>query len=193
MQIHLTDDASLVARCVAQPPDKGALNELISRYGRLVMQTITWVFRRYSAKDQDEIKDVFQEVFVSLFDGDCRKLKAYVPEKAGLGTYLMTIARTTAINALNRRRKGPVEPPENVIDEEEGFLPLENGEIMEKIKGLLVDFSPQERLFYHLYFEECMPPETIATVMGVAVDTIYSKKAKIVQKIKKGMRRVVAK
>lgn len=155
------------------------------------MQTITWTFQKYSAKDREETEDVFQEVFVSLFENDSRKLKAYVPGRAGLGTYLMTIARTSAINALNSRKKGRVEISENIIDEENGFLPVEDAEMMEKIRGMLVGFTAQERLFYHLYFEECMPPETIANVMGVTIESVYSKKAKIIEKIKKEMRHVI--
>jgi RNA polymerase sigma-70 factor, ECF subfamily len=184
MQLHDADDESLVAQCVARSSDKRALNELIRRYGRLVMQTITWTFQKYSAKDREETEDVFQEVFVSLFEHDSRKLKAYVPGRAGLGTYLMTIARTSAINALNNRKKGRVEISENAIDEENGFLPVEDAEMMEKIRGMLVGFTAQERLFYQLYFEECMPPATIAKVMGVTVESVYSKKAKIIEKIK---------
>ena len=63
--------------------------------------------------------------------------------------------------------------------------------MMEKIRGMLVGFTAQERLFYHLYFEECMPPETVANVMGVTVGSVYSKKAKIIEKIRNGMRHVI--
>jgi RNA polymerase sigma-70 factor (ECF subfamily) len=191
MQLHHADDESLVAQCVARSSDKRALNELIRRYGRLVMQAITWTFQKYSATDREETEDVFQEVFVSLFEHDSRKLKAYVPGRAGLGTYLMTIARTSAINALNNRKKGRVDISDNLIDEEDGFLPVEDAEMMDKIRGMLVGFTMQERLFYHLYFEECMPPETVANVMGVTVDSVYSKKAKIIEKIRNGMRHVI--
>jgi DNA-directed RNA polymerase specialized sigma24 family protein len=68
---------------------------------------------------------------------------------------------------------------------------VDNEEMMEKIRSMLVEFTAQERLFFHLYFEECMPPETISNVMGVAVDSVYSKKAKIIAKIKKGLRHVM--
>ena len=191
MQLHLTDDESLVALCVAQSSDKRVLNELISRYGRLVLQTITWTFQRYTVGNTEDIEDVFQEVFLSLFENDSVKLKAFDPCRAGLGAYLRCIARNLAINALHKREKGKVEMTENIIDEEDGFLAVENEEMMEKIRSMLVDFTGQERLFYHLYFEEFMPPETISDVMGVTVDSVYSKKAKIIEKIKKGLRRHV--
>lgn len=191
MQLQHTDDESLVALCVARSSDKRVLNELIRRYGGLVMQAITWTFQKYSAKDKEETEDVFQEVFVSLFENDLGKLKAYDPCRAGLGTYLMSIARTMAVNALNKRKMGKVEVSENIIDEEDGFLPVEDAEMMEKIRSMLAGFTAQERLFYRLYFEACMPPETIADVMGVTVDSVYSKKAKIIEKIKKGMRHVI--
>jgi RNA polymerase sigma-70 factor, ECF subfamily len=191
MQVHQADDASLVALCVARSTGKQALNELIGRFGRLVMQTITWTFQKYSATDREETEDVFQEVFVSLFENDFQKLKAYVPGRAGLGTYLMTIARTSAINALNNRKKGRLDISDNIIDQEDGFLPVEDAEMMEKIRGMLAGFTAQERLFYHFYFEECMPPDTVAKVLGVTVESVYSKKAKLIEKIKKSMRNII--
>jgi RNA polymerase sigma-70 factor (ECF subfamily) len=191
MQLHHTDDESLVALCVAQSSDKRVLNELIRRYGRLVLQTITWTLQRYTASNKEDIEDFFQEVFTSLFENESAKLKAYDPCKAGLGAYLRCIARSTAINALNKRKKGNVEITENIVDAEDGFIVVDNEEMMGKVRSMLVDFTVQERLFFYLYFEECMPPETIANVMGVTVDSVYSKKAKIIDKIKKGLRHVM--
>jgi DNA-directed RNA polymerase specialized sigma24 family protein len=77
MQLYHIDDKSLVALCVARSADKRVLNDLIGRYGRLVMQTIIWAFQKYSVKNKEETEDVFQEVFVSLFENDFKKLKAY--------------------------------------------------------------------------------------------------------------------
>jgi RNA polymerase sigma-70 factor, ECF subfamily len=191
MQLHHADDESLVALCVARSSDKRALNELIRRYGRLVLQTITWTFQRYAAGNREDIEDGFQDVFISLFENESAKLKAYDPAKAGLGAYLRCIARSTTINALNKRKKGNVEITENIVDSEDGFIVVDNEEMMGKIRSMLVDFTAQERLFFHLYFEECMPPETISNVMGVTVDSVYSKKAKIIDKIKNGLRHVM--
>jgi len=191
MQLHHADDQSLVALCVARASDKRVLNELIKRYGALVLQTITWTFQRYTASSKEDIEDVFQEVFISLFENESAKLKAYDRARAGLGTYLSCIARSLAINALNRRKKGNVEITDDIIDEDDGFIVVDNEEMMDKIKSMLVEFTAQERLFFHLYFEECMPPETISNVMGVAVDSVYSKKTKIIGKIKNGLRHLM--
>jgi RNA polymerase sigma factor (sigma-70 family) len=188
MQLFLTDDESLVAQCVARTSDKRVLNELIRRYGRLVLQTIAWTFQRYAAAYREDIEDVFQEVFISLFENDSVKLKGFDPCRAGLGTYLRTIARNTAINALHKRKKGNVEITDTIVDDEDGFLAVDDEEIMDKIRRMLAEFTAQERLFYHLYFEECMLPETISKVLGITVDSVYSKKAKFIGKIKKSLR-----
>lgn len=192
MQLRHIEDESLVARCTACSTDKRVLNELIERYGRLIMQTITWTFQRYSAAEKEEAEDVFQEVFISLFENDAVKLKAYDPCKAGLGTYLMTIAKSAALNALNKRKRGRIGLSEDLLDETTDALSaVENADLLERMRILLNEFTANERLFYHLYFEECMPPDAVAKVMGVSMETVYSKKSKIVEKIRKGMRNVI--
>jgi RNA polymerase sigma factor (sigma-70 family) len=55
---------------------------------------------------------------------------------------------------------------------------------MEQIGSLLSSLSVKERLFFKFYFEDCMPPEEIAGILGVTIDTVYSKKTKIIEKLK---------
>jgi RNA polymerase sigma-70 factor, ECF subfamily len=191
MDVQRIDDAALVTLCASDKADRQVLGEFVRRYGSLVLQTVTWTMRRYCRPDMEECRDVFQDVFASLFENGSCRLKGYNPAKAGMGTYISAIARNAAINGLKKRKKENVELTENMSDEiMEIEMDAGNEELMEKIKMLVSDFTPNERLFYHLYFEECMPPETVAKVMGVSVDSVYSKKAKITGKIKKSMRNV---
>jgi RNA polymerase sigma-70 factor, ECF subfamily len=192
MELQHIDDASLVDLCISTADDRRVLNELVRRYGRLLLQTISWTFQRYSRADKEDKEDIFQEVFASLFENDSDKLKRFDSSRAGLGTYLATIARNATLNALKRRKKVEVELSENIVDDYiVDFSLVENAEVIEKINGLLEGFTANERLFYHLYFEECMPPEEVSKVMGVSLETVYSKKAKMVEKIKKGLKRVI--
>jgi RNA polymerase sigma-70 factor (ECF subfamily) len=179
------DDATLVSLCAAQRSDAAFPRELIDRYARLVMQTITWTFRRFSSDIREDVEDVFQEVFVSLFKDDCSALARFDPSRASLGTYLCTIARNATINAVKRKKRDSDEDVDAIG--EDTLNPealLEKKDARERIEALLPSLSANERLFFKLYFEDCMPPEEIAGVLNVSTDTVYSKKAKIQEKIR---------
>jgi RNA polymerase sigma-70 factor, ECF subfamily len=179
------DDATLVSLCAARGSSAAYPRELIDRYGRLVMQTITWTFRRFSSDVREDIEDVFQEVFVSLFKDRGSALLRFDPSRASLGTYLCTIARNATLNAVKRKKYDGDGDVDSIG--EDSLNPealLEKKDARERIEALMPSLSAKERLFFKLYFEDCMPPEEIAGVLRVSVDTVYSKKAKIQEKIK---------
>jgi RNA polymerase sigma-70 factor, ECF subfamily len=179
------DDATLVTLCAEKGSDSAFPKELISRYGRLVMQTITWTFRRFARDNREDVEDVFQEVFVSLFKDHGSALLRFDPSRASLGTYLGTIARNATINALKRRKCDGDEDVDAIG--EDSLNPealLEKKDARQRIEALLPSLSVKERLFFKLYFEDCMPPEEIAGILNVSIDTVYSKKAKIQEKIR---------
>ena len=184
MNLVSCDDATLVNLCIRERGNAAFPRELINRYGRLVMQTITWTFKRFSSDIREDIEDVFQEVFVSLFKDNAGALLRFDPVRASLGTYLCAVARNATINACKKRKCD-----DEYIDSigNDYFNPealLEKKDVKERIEALLPSLSVKERLFFKLYFEECMPPEEIAGILGVTIDTVYSKKAKIIEKIK---------
>jgi RNA polymerase sigma-70 factor, ECF subfamily len=179
------DDATLVSLCAAERSNVAYPRELIDRYGRLVMQTVTWTFRRFSSDIREDVEDVFQEVFVSLFKDGCNALLRFDPSRASLGTYLCTIARNATINAVKRRKCDSDEDIDAIGEDSlNPEMLLEKKDAKERIESLLPSLSVKERFFFKLYFEDCMPPEEIAGVLNISIDTVYSKKAKIQEKIK---------
>jgi RNA polymerase sigma-70 factor (ECF subfamily) len=192
MNLHHIDDATLATLCVSRPTDRAIANELIRRYGPVVLQSITWTLKRFSIVDTQEVEDQFQEVFACLFEKGAGRLKGFDAAKAGLGTYLSVIARNRALNALRIRGPGTVELSDGIEDDRVVFLAaIEDSEMMARIRTLVAGFTANERLFYHLYFVESMPPEDVARVMAVSVESVYSKKAKLGDKLKRLMKKEI--
>jgi RNA polymerase sigma-70 factor, ECF subfamily len=192
MDLKNLDDSSLIKLCGQQPDNKRCIIELLQRFGPIIMQTITWTLRRFSQKAAEEKEDVFQDVFTSLFEHDCMRLKNFDPLKAGFTTYIMTIAKHKAINHLRKSGRCAIDLPDSIEDQVPGNDSIvENNELMGKIHTLLPSLSPGERLFYHFYFEEYTPPETIARILGISIDSVYSKKAKLIEKLKIKMKSIV--
>jgi RNA polymerase sigma-70 factor, ECF subfamily len=185
MNTTSSDDATLVSLCIQERSNAAFPRELIDRYGRLVMQTITWTFRRFSSDVREDVEDVFQEVFVSLFRDNGGALLRFDPSRASLGTYLCTIARNATINAVKRKKHDSDEDVDAIGEDSlNPEMLMEKKDARERIEALLPSLSAKERFFFRLYFDDCMPPEEIAGVLHVSIDTVYSKKAKIQEKIR---------
>jgi RNA polymerase sigma-70 factor (ECF subfamily) len=188
MKLTETDDAALLSLCVSAANDKHVFDELVRRYGSLVLQTVSWTFRRYSHVIREDVEDVFQEVFSALFKDGCKALRCFDPNKASFGTYLATIAKNTTINSCKMKNRNSVELTDAISGEPNEYeKDLENKDAVSKIKEALLAFSAKDRLFYHLYFKENMPPDEVASLLGITIDTVYSKKAKIVDKLTKSI------
>jgi RNA polymerase sigma-70 factor, ECF subfamily len=194
MNLKNLDDSSLIAMCIENPTNKRYIGELVQRYGPFIMQTVTWTLRRFTGSADDDREDLFQEVVVSLFENKCVRLKNFDSSKAGFATYLSVIAKNRVINHLRRLKKGNVDLTDSFEDSSPGIdLIAETNELLDKIHAVVPTLSAGERLFYYLYFKEFMPPENIAKLLGISIDSVYSKKAKLIDKLKTKMKPILQK
>lgn len=194
MNLKNLDDSSLIAMCIENPTNKRCIGELVQRYGAFIMQAVTWTLRRFTGSANDDREDLFQEVVVSLFENKCIRLKNFDSSKAGFATYLSAIAKNRVINHLRRLKKGNVDLTDSFEDSSPGVdLIAETNELLDKIHDVVPTLSTGERLFYYLYFKEFMPPENIAKLLGISIDSVYSKKAKLIDKLKTKMKPILQK
>src|SRR5688572_27129107 len=72
-----TDD-DLIAGMLANDP--AAWREFQSRYDRLIIRCITKVTRRFSSiVSQDDVREVYATLYVSLLSNDMHKLRSFDP------------------------------------------------------------------------------------------------------------------
>jgi RNA polymerase sigma-70 factor (ECF subfamily) len=92
-------EARLIERLRAGDPD--ALRELYDRFGR-----ITFGFLINALGDRAAAEDVQQQVFLEVW----QRADRYDPSRGKLLTWVMTIARSRAIDQLRRRVPEPLDP-----------------------------------------------------------------------------------
>jgi RNA polymerase sigma factor (sigma-70 family) len=96
-ELHQWPDAALARRCALQPPDNAAWNELWGRFFKLAH----WKIRRTAPRLTDAVADeLVSETFKKVF----QSIGEYDPEGASLSTFILTIARNLAFDALRKRR-----------------------------------------------------------------------------------------
>lgn len=95
----MSDDRHLTAGLRRGDPD--ALAEIHRLFGGVVLG-----YLRSALRDAASAEDVHQEVFLEVW----RRGSSYDPDRASLGTWIMIIARSRAIDHLRKRVPEPLDP-----------------------------------------------------------------------------------
>jgi RNA polymerase sigma factor (sigma-70 family) len=171
--------------------------EFTKRYERLITSCVLRTLRRYDAIfSRDDLEDLVSEVWVALLRDDLKKLRVYAPEKGfRLASWIALIATNTTIDRLRARQAddayledmtGPdMAATSGNPDDDANFR-----QRAQLAQAALDELSAEERAFVWDCFHEQRSPEEIAREQGVAVNTIYSRKFKIREKLARIVRRL---
>jgi RNA polymerase sigma-70 factor (ECF subfamily) len=165
----------LAARLKGGDPD--ALAEMYERFG-----ATTFGFLVRTLRDRSAAEDVQQQVFTEVW----RRAGEYDPERAGLLTWTMTIARSRAIDQLRRRIPEPRDPDVAARTIEAGQDPVATGdELAERwrMTHYLGQLPDDERTLLRMRFYDELSQTEIAERTGIALGTV---KARMVR----GLRRL---
>jgi RNA polymerase sigma-70 factor (ECF subfamily) len=174
----------------------GSWAAFYGRYERLILSCIKKVLRRYTALYSDEdIEDMANTVCLNLVKDDFKKLRTFDPTKGyKLSSWVGLIATNTALDAL--RRRDPLHASLDGDDDESApaQLPdpgMDPGQALERrqqwgaLLAAIRELPDQDREFLELYYDEELEPEEIAKRMSISVNTVYSRKNKLREKLKK--------
>lgn len=156
-------EARLVAQALAgaQP----AFEQIVRRYQKPVINLIARI-----VGDHALAEDLAQETFVKTF----RNLSAFDTTRR-FSSWIFRIAHHTAIDALRRRRGSDVSiddaAPEEALSQPPGPDPVERESLGRALDRALRALRPEQRAAIVLRYEEGLPYEDIAQIMGVAEAT----------------------
>jgi len=81
---------------------------IVQQYWRLVYDTVRRAFNRLNVEIcEQDIEDMTQEIFIRLFDDDCRRLKIFNPMYGCLSSWIVRISSNAVIDCL-RKKKDPI-------------------------------------------------------------------------------------
>jgi RNA polymerase sigma-70 factor, ECF subfamily len=145
--------------------DRGTLDELYAEYAPTVLGYLTNTLR-----DRGAAEDVHQQVFLEVW----QRAPGYDPERASVLTWIMTIARSRAIDELRRRVPEPSDPSANgslAVETDPDSLP---DALLERwrVAHLLSRLRPDEAELLRLRFYEGLSQPEIAERTDVALGTV---------------------
>ena len=155
--------------------ERSAWEGFVRRYGGLIVAAVRGV-----AATPSDVEDLSQEVFVRLCKDNFRLLRSYDPQRAGLSTWLTIVARSTARDALRRRRADTV-PIEFVPEAQLSVAPVE---MVEKLKLPDALLSPRQREILAMLYDREMEVAEIAKTLGVDPQTVRSAHHKAMVKLR---------
>lgn len=190
-----SDDIQLLSACIRG--EKEGWDAFVKRYSKLIFYSIHKTLTLHNCiLPQDDIDDLFSSVFVSLLDNNYRKLRQYEGRHGcTLTSWIRLIAVRHTIDFLRSQRShvsinddhDDTQPLiEKISDTGTSFEEhLEEADTARALKEAIEELPSSDRLFMELFYEKELPPEEIADIMNVSVNTVYSKKNRVREKLKK--------
>jgi RNA polymerase sigma-70 factor (ECF subfamily) len=165
----LPDDSSLMKRLVAQ--DQTALSELYEQYGRLVYSFTLRVLQNNTLAEE-----ATQDTFLKVWNHP----QSWNPELGRLVSWLLTIARYTAIDRLRRERRvvpAPTFSLDDMIfdigerddDEEPDWM---DGE---RLRSLLERLPAEQREVLELAYFQGMTHTELAEALQLPLGTVKTR------------------
>ena len=155
--------------------ERAAWEAFVRRYGGLIVAAV-----RAIAANSGDVEDLAQEVFVRLCKDSFRLLRSYDPARAALSTWLTIVARSTARDAMRRRRAESV-PIENVPEAQLAVAPVEPVRKLKLPEALL---SPRQREILAMLYDREMDVAEIAKLLGIDPQTVRSAHHKAMLKLR---------
>lgn len=189
------DDLEFVQRCVQG--DRQSWREFVDKYSRLIYNYIHSVSRaKGSSLTQENLNDIFQEIFLSLVANNFNKLKSF---KAKNGSSLASWLRQVSINAaIDHMRK--IKPALISIDEEndsdagikdtlaDGGDLVSNRLLREEklvhLKDCIGKLDTQDKYFLELYINKGVSLEELRQIMKVSRGSVDMRKSRIVDRLR---------
>ena len=153
--------------------DTLALSELYDAYSTPIFSLATRILR-----DPQEAEGVLQQVFLSVWD----KADQYRSEKGKVSTWLFTIARNLAIDALRKKSRTrewvPDHDLDQVADRSEGKNPLSEyiqDERRRLILEALKDIPQDQRTAVYLAYYDGLSHRQIAQTLDQPLGTVKTR------------------
>jgi RNA polymerase sigma-70 factor (ECF subfamily) len=190
-------DSQLLNRCI-DGGDKAAWEAFVKKFSRLIWNSIHKTFStHFFSYSREDAEDMYSSVFLSLVDRDFNKLKQFRGDNAcTLSTWLSIITVRMTIDYMRRDKRHMAVNPGEEDREIWDVIPdnryradtlVEEKQADEHLKKSIDLLSVRDRLIYDLLHNKGFSPEETAETLKLPVSIVYSRKHRIIEKIKKNI------
>ena len=180
-------EVELLKECILGNKEKW--NIFVDKYSKLIYHTIYKTLRvNGKPTPPDDVNDLFQEVFASLCADNSKKLRMFDPEKgcSSLASWLRMITVRMTIDHLRKNKpiasieELPTEPAQT--GDQEAIIDKES---LNHLREMLEELDAKDKLLVELSFMRELPPEEVAQILHITVGAFYTRKNRVIEKLKK--------
>ena len=176
---------------------KAAWDSLIQRYTDLIYHSIYHILKVKNFQIQkDTIEELYQEVVLSLFENDYKKLRQFKGKNGcSLASWLRMVVNCTVSDFI-RKQKGNFISLEDrsstgksfkdilVNGRESPRKSLEKSEEYRLMREFIKSLSTKEKLLFELCFSRELPDKEAAQILNISTDALYMRKSRFKEKLK---------
>jgi len=178
------DEQELIRRCIEK--DKPAWDIFVGKYGRLIYWAIHKRLAASSfAYDDGDVQTIFQEVFLSLIEGE--KLKQ-LKDARRIAGWLAMVASHKTVDFMRQKISRDKHfsdtgdaPP---VNDENYKQELIANDLVNIVKMVIETFSPKEKIILHLNLFGEKTHVEIAGITAIPVNTVSTIIARAKEKLK---------
>ncbi len=162
-------DFARLLRAIVERHDQDSFAALFDHYAPRVKAYL----KRLGASDA-LADDLVQEVMLTVW----RKAESYDPAKAGVGTWIFTIARNLRIDAVRRERHPVLDPDDPLLVPDPVPLPDRMAEAAQEekdVRAALRDLPADQAEVVNLAFYEGKSHGEIAAALAIPLGTVKSR------------------
>ncbi len=168
---------------------------LARQYWNLIYRTVekTFIYKSMPLI-KEELEEVQQDVFVRLFDDNCRRLRQYRPDGGrNLAGWIILIANRTALNHLRGRDPHGIishkyltvfEELKEKPDSRREMERIEARQSLLKLLNAVGKLPPLEQEVFNAHFFDGLDLPDIAKNMGKEIGNIYTIKSRAIKHLK---------
>lgn len=157
--------------------DPNVMTEIYEHYGRL-----TYGYLSRTLGDAAQAEDVQQQVFLEVW----QRGPTFDPERASASTWIMTIARSRAVDHLRKRIPEPRDPSGSLatLDERATASPVEDLHEQWRMAALLSELPEEEAELLRMRFHLNLSQSEIAERTGIKLGTVKTRMARALERLR---------
>lgn len=165
----LPTDNTVLLLAIATRRDRQAFGVLFTRFAPRLK---SWFMRAGTPADRAE--DLAQETMLAVW----RRADSFDPARAGVATWIFTIARNQRIDAFRRQTRPEPDADDPSMAPPEPLLPdaaLDAAQDEARIRAALATLPAEQAEVVHLAFYEDRPHAEIERALGIPLGTVKSR------------------
>ena len=179
-------EEEILKGCISGNKEKW--NIFAQKYRKLILHSIYKTLRVYEQPtNPDEVDDLFQDVFISFYANDFKKMRIYDPTKGrSLASWLRLITVRMTINHIKKSKPIPSldDLPSKPSQKSRQELIIDK-ESQKNLSDIIEKLPTDDKLLIELSYIRELPPAIVAQMLHISVGAFYTRKNRIVSKLKK--------